>query len=362
MENLEWPRRRHLDVDLHRQRLFHVPTAGDADRPVGATGVFRHLVDAGQIEAYACYTDHLAHPGIASSPSGPLLAAVERFAPTMVLWQHPGSLPIARELLRRIKRTRTRPILGYDEKDVYLFARKRLGPGARSLAREADHVFLPGAGALLRRFRLAGARDIGYSPSAGDRSRFDDSTPPRQQRYDVVMVANRLTARRGWLPIQPLPQVRNRASLARRLSHLLGGRFALYGMGWDDTRTAKGPIDFDRQAEVAREARLTIGWDHANIPYNFSNRLPVMLLSGVAHVTNRHAGYDSLFRDGEHLFMARTVDGMVRLVERLLGSEQHELDRVGRAGQEWARLHYSTDVVYRRQLEELAAIREARPR
>jgi hypothetical protein len=356
VENLDWPNRRRVDIDLASERLFHVPTPGDRDRPVGATGVFHRLAGSGELGAYTCYARHLGaeeRPGTFDE----LLREVERFTPTIVLWQHPASQHVPEALLRSIKATSSRPVLGYDEKDPYGLIRKRLSQGGRALARQAHRVFLAGAGVLLYRFWLAGARNISYSPSEGDRSRFDGpEAAADQRRYDAVMIANRVQARRR-LPLDPVPGVSKRARLAEALSEMLGERFAVAGEGWDHLPGAIGPVGFDEQGRVARDAWLSIGWDHYNLPYNFSNRLPITLLSGVAFLTNRQVGYDTLFRDGEHLFLVDSVARAVAAVQELLDGDRSRLLEVARTGRDWARRHYSSEVVYRRQLEELAHMR-----
>jgi hypothetical protein len=64
-------------------------------------------------------------------------------------------------------------------------------------------------------------------------------------------------------------------------------RVALYGNGWRG-REARGPIPFDQQTAVRRDARITVGWDHyQRYAGYFSNRLPIGMYSGRVHVSSR---------------------------------------------------------------------------
>ncbi len=105
---------------------------------------------------------------------------------------------------------------------------------------------------------------------------------------------------------------------------------------------------------------MGLNWDNfRGIPYYFSDRLPVSLLSGVAQLTSYQPGYELLFRDGEHLTFARTVDEAVDRVDFLLSQPPRVLIDMGRAGQSLARASLMADGVYPELLHRVMDLRIA---
>lgn len=343
--------------DLSGERLLYVPNEATIGEQAGPRATFEELSRTGQLKAYSAYSLHVEtrEHGLQGALRD-LRTRVLDFEPTLVLWQHPGALAIPVSWLKGLRSTGA--FLIYHEGDAYGLVRKRLPHGARSLARSSHVAFTAAMGAnaaLLKRF---GAAQVGYAPSSVDLTRFGTPWNPTSRReFDVVVIGNRVTS--SGLPLTAFPGARHRERLFRGLGSLLGDRLAIYGRGWDGFVGARGPIDFDLQEQAARQAWLTASWDHFDrVPYSFSNRLPISLAAGVAHITSYHAGYEHLFTDGVELFLADSVRGFVDRVGDLLSGSRDVLNAVAVRGAVLARTHLSDQVVYPRLLKMAAAFRD----
>jgi hypothetical protein len=339
-----------MTSDLAGERLLYVPNEMQLGGHVGPRRTFEHLLATGRIEAYEAVPLplHVSERGPRAALDG-LLAVAERLRPSLVLWQHPSSLDIPSDVFSRLQAAGA--YLVYHEADAYGRVRKRLPIGARQLAAAADLTLTVGTGAQFAALRRGGARSIGYVPSSVDLSRFGgDWFPTPDRKFDVAFIGNRVAGR---LPgIGAIPGARRRVELARGLGSLLGARLALYGDGWSGFIGARGRLPFDAQSEAAREAWLTVSLNHFDhIPHYFSNRLPIGLAAGVAHVTHTQPGYDELFVDGCELFLTGSVRATVERVESLLAGPRENLDDVGLNGQALARHRLADEVVYPRMLE-----------
>jgi hypothetical protein len=329
-------------------RLLYLPNELEKREQFGPRSVFESMLTSGELAAYQDYSflEEQKRRGSSDAVLNGLYAAAEQFQPDIILWQHPGNFPIPSGFGNRLKSIASRPVLAYDERDIYGGRRKPLTPGMRTLASEADIVFLVGLGGYADLIRRSGAERICYSPHCIDTLRFGHPwDPPANRQFDVVMIGN-LFRPTGMKP--GLPGWKNRWRLAERLSELLGDRFALYGRGWDGIYSARGELAFLKQEEAVRDSWLSVGWDYyEKTPFYFSNRLPIALMSGVAHVTHYHPGYETIFQNGKELCYAHTVDEMIDVVRYLLSIPRSRLIEMGIAGQHYARANLATESVFR---------------
>jgi hypothetical protein len=234
--------------------------------------------------------------------------------------------------------------LVYHEGDACGPRANRVSRAMRALASECSILATTGLGRLARNYRALGARRVLYTPSCAETQRFGTPwVPTKHRRLDAVLIGNRLP---GLTRRLHLPANVERERLVRRIGRLLGSRFEVYGANWTGA-CARGRVPYELQETVQRQAWLGINWDNVRgVPYYFSDRLPVSLLSGVAQITSYQPGYEHLFRDGEHLVFARTLDEVVDRLDFLLSQPASVLIELGLAGQALARARLVADVVY----------------
>jgi rhamnose utilization protein RhaD (predicted bifunctional aldolase and dehydrogenase) len=89
---------------------------------------------------------------------------------------------------------------------------------------------------------------------------------------------------------------------------------------------------------MSQSAWVTVGWDHfIPTPYYFSDRLPIALASGVAHVTSFQPGYEAMFPPEHGLFWADSIHEAVDTVTWLLEQPREYLLDQGANAAELAR-------------------------
>ncbi len=347
-------------------RLLYLPNEQlPAVKQVGPRRAFEAMAARGELAAYEVYSFlHEYRAGRASHLIHAEIVEVARsMQPEVLLWQHVSEFPVDEASLRALKAACPGMVLVYHEGDACGPWANRVSASMRTLVRHADVVATTGLGRLARNYRALGARRVVYTPSCAETERFGTPwMPTYRRRLDAVLIGNRLP---GLSRRLRLPGNVPRERLVRKLERMLGSRFEVYGANWTGP-SARGRSAYDQQELIQRQAWLGINWDNvADVPYYFSDRLPVSLLSGVAQVTSYQPGYEHLFRDGEHLAWAYTVDEVIDRVDFLLSQPPGVLIDMGRAGEELARRRLTAEVVYpdllRRAVEACESVTQAAP-
>jgi hypothetical protein len=344
-------------------RLLYLPNEPVEGWQVGARTALALLRERGVLSDLAIYSFLLAPPREARAE---ILAHARAHRPDVILFAKLGQFELDAAFLQELRAAAGRPLLVYYDGDVYGRVFKRLTAPTRLMCREADLVFLCGLGDHAKLFEQHGAKRILYLPHNASSVQFGAPwTPTARREFDVVLIGNRI---RGRHPIQErfrwarMPGVHEREMLVRRLGEVFGERFAVFGRGWDGFVGNQGPIAFDRQHEALRRSWLSVGYDHfPGIPFYFSDRLPIALMSGVAHVTHFHPGYDALFENGRELLWSTTVEGLVDAARVALGRGPEYLDALGTRGRAYASRHLTTEVVFSQVIDAIAAVRAGRP-
>ena len=104
----------------------------------------------------------------------------------------------------------------------------------------ADVTFLCGLGRQKEYMTEHGVHSVYHLLNGFDSESFGKPFPQNNvPQYDVVMIANRIRSRK---PFGKFPGQRERKRLARLLTDEFGDGFALYGNGWEDYSSGRGPI------------------------------------------------------------------------------------------------------------------------
>jgi len=311
-----------------------------------------HTLDAYHVFSYLLETQTL---GSADVSIKKLLRIANDFQPTIIFWQHIGKFPITTDLLTELRNLSSQPLLVYHEGDAYGKYRKRLTPSMKLLAKFSDLLFTIGLGELAGYFRDAGARNVIYAPHCVDTVRFGVKWNPNEgDRSGVVMIGNLLDDNPVFrnIPFLRFPGTVERVQFAQRLYKRIGKRFKVYGRGWEKYPFSAGSVAYADQEKVLRQNLLSVNWDHfPNIPYYFSDRLPISMISGVAHATNYHPGYELLFKNGEQLVYYHSVQAAVDDIDWLLSQPANRLIEIGIEGERFIRKNLTASIVYRRMVQ-----------
>lgn len=338
-------------------KLLYLPNESNENDPaqlqIGPRKAFERLAHEGDISELRCFSflSKYRADGNAEKTRVELLAVAESFQPDVIFWQHISEFPVDRDFIREIKNRSNCKLLVYQDGDIYDQRVKRMSKSMQSILSCCDLALLVGLGSMSDLAYRAGAKQVRYLPNSYDNIRFGNPwTTPADRPYLVSMIANN-TIRRipGW----QMPGTNSRAKLANALAAKYGPQFALYGNGWNIAgEAARGPVAFNGQEEVSRNGWITVNWSHyPDVPYYFSNRLPISLAAGVVHVTTHHPGYDHLFADCPGLYTCKSVAEAESCIEWLLSRPRTELVNEGFGAMNWVKSNLEADIVYRRAIE-----------
>jgi hypothetical protein len=316
-------------------RLLMVTNERAVGMEPGFREVYSRMAQTGQIASFAAVA-----PAATSLSEGPEVADEEMYStlesmrPNVVLVLSPHALGYTARRVSDWLAAAGRPILLYWEGDAWHRWAKPPTVSMRSWLSAADVVFsVAGApqGALLKR---QGARDVRFIPHTYCHVQFaqaelalpvGDVIP-----YEAVLIGARV-AHLGLL--SRVPGAAGRASLERRLRRA-GRQVAVYGEGWK----AASLVPYDRQIEAIRQALISLNWDHFPNHHAYaSDRLPISLLAGRAHVTTAHPGLQWLPGPEVGLFLERSVGAVVRRVEHLAAMPREEVLALGEAAHNWVK-------------------------
>lgn len=252
-------------------------------------------------------------------------------ADAIILQYFHGPIPDPADFIDRLRQLPSRPVIAVISGDPFGRFTGRLPKPFRTAARLADVTFLTEMGGLARDLARSGARRVTLLPEGYCQVRFDGAFDAMAYRpdCDVVFVGNRIRVRNptrylflaAWRRLQQVKALQKR----------YGRRFALYGTGWEGWPSARGPISFDKQHEVYRNARVIVG-PHPNghMDYYMSNRSTVAILSGIPFVDVRVPRVDRIFRDGTQVFLHRGTRDLLATCDRLLDLGDAERLEIGR--------------------------------
>jgi hypothetical protein len=298
-------------------KILYVPNEWGAARQSGMRRALATLLDHGLVEDVRVYSLlwRLREGGGKEAAFG-LLDLAREYEPDVVLMQHLGGTGLDFEFFQAFRAGGSFRLI-YHEADPYSRWKHRLPPEAQAAGRYADVVYTVGKGVFRDNFTRSGSADVRWCSSVFDPGRFGRSTIPDVDRpFDIVMIANRSTAR---TPFTGHPNSRQREQLVRLLQRRYGERFAIFGKGWDGP-SAKGPIDYSKQNAAIHSGWISANWDHyANEPAYFSDRLPTTLATGSVHVTTQHPGFEEIFPESNPFIkFGASPKEIVSVIEEIL--------------------------------------------
>jgi hypothetical protein len=200
----------------------------------------------------------------------------------------------------------------------------------RIASRLADLNFMTGMGKLAQGLARLGTKNLVLMPNGACQKRFAAplNRNTYQPEFDVVFIGSRLRSRRiirsaSWFGFW-------RDRLVAKLTRRFGGRFGLFGDGWEGYRSWQGAVPYDRQHEALHRSRVQIGgYPGCLNDYYTSDRVHIALASGIPFVDYWVPGVECFFQNGTEWWLGRTLNQMVDHVEKLLEKPQAELLEIG---------------------------------
>lgn len=266
--------------------------------------------------------------------------------PEMIVFFHIGKFPIDKAFIQTLKNIVSKPKIVYDEGDMYGGWAKPVSNSMKMLLRTADVISIRGLGKWLRYIRRYNSKVI-YTPHHVDINRFNNEPDIFETREnDLLLIGNKVKPRLiGW--IKRMSGAREREKFVKHLSITQGSRFALYGNGWEKFRNHRGSVDFQKQIEYYKNSWITVAYEHyPEIPYYFSNRLPIALLSGSLYVCHYHDGYEKIFPEGDFIFFFKSNNEADDIIKYIFSLSKEELLERSKRASAFARKFYTPQVIW----------------
>lgn len=266
-----------------------------------------------------------------------VVAAVRSHRPDIVVIWSPGNFPDTHSQFDMIQEALGSASLVYWEGDGW-GPRKPISPAMRWWLRRSQVVFSPAGPPQSSALLAAGASEVRHIPQTYCHIRFaacESLAPPPVSSRRVTMIGNNLMR----IPapgFAGLPGSARRAELAWRL-RLSVDDFDLRGNGWARLGLAGTSLAYAQQANHLRQGALSVAWDHfPDYQDSSSDRLPIALISGRAHLTTRHPGMFWAPADEQGLIRRESPSAIVNEVTTLLENPQR-LTALGQEAHRWAR-------------------------
>lgn len=270
---------------------------------------FDYLTSTTQLGAVQYfYFDHFLSNSNGRSANEKILSIASEMQPDIIIWFHIRNFPLNRTLLTLLRGLPSKPKIIYDEGDMYGGWEKPLTSSMKHIMAHADAVSIRGLGAFAKEVERYN-KNVIYTPHHADIARFDSEADVQTERkHWSIFVGNRIRSRvLGGL--KRIPGAREREKFVRDAGFHLEERFSLFGHGWTNFVGNRGVLPFQDQISLCRDTWIQFSYEHyPKIPYYFSNRLPISLMSGCLYVCHYHEGYENIFPLGDFIFTFRTFE------------------------------------------------------
>ncbi|MBC5992534.1 glycosyltransferase family protein [Pontibacter cellulosilyticus] len=270
----------------------------------------------------------------------------QSYLPTLIVIFHINKFPITSKYITFLKSIASSPIIAYDEGDMYGSWAKPVTPQMRDLIKCVDIVSIRGLGKFYNVISELN-KNVIYTPNHADIARFDKEPCINIQRDNKLILIGNKNKPKAFSLIRRLPGASGREKLVQCLGKAFKDEFKIYGNGWDGFVGNQGPVDFQDQLEVFRNTWITVSYEHyPDVPYFFSNRLPIALLAGSLFVCHYHQGYDKIFKGQDFIFFFKSNDEAIDVINYVLSLSKEDLiDRSLRA-RNFALNNYHPNVVW----------------
>ena len=276
-----------------------------------------------------------------------MLELANKFMPEIIVFFHIGKFPINKEFVIKLKGIYTKPILVYDEGDMYGGWAKPISSSMKLLLQYANVVSIRGLGKWHETVSKYN-KNVIYTPHHADIARFDvDPYLNLNRKNEIILIGNKVKPR-FLSKIRRLPGAEQREKFAVEIGNAFPFKFKLYGNGWDKFTGNQGPIDFQQQIIYYKNALITVAYEHyPEIPYYFSNRLPIALLSGSIYVCHYHHGYEKVFNEGDFIFFFRTNQEAIDIIKYITSLSNENLFERSKRARLFALENYTPEVVWK---------------
>lgn len=274
-----------------------------------------------------------------------MLEIANDYSPELIIFFHISKFPINKEFILRLKNIDSKPIITYDEGDMYGGWAKPITPSMKILIKYSDVISVRGLGSFYDTIYKVN-KNIVLTPNNNWLHRLTkDLIINPKKKIKIISIGNRINSRLGNL--FRLPGAYERERLIKNISSIFKNNFSLYGNGWKGYYADRGPINFNDQPKLCNESWIQLTYEHyPDIPFFFSDRIPIALSSGQIVVTNYKKGYDELFKGTEFIYFYKNVFDAIEILYYLTSLSEEQLYEKSQQAKEWSDKNLNPEIVW----------------
>lgn len=325
-------------------RLLMISNQTSPEGHAGFRDAYEEMARQGELSLFRCSTP--CATAAMSSHEASLVSLMEEgqdTRPHVLLVTTPSEFGHDSTWVRRFLNACGNPAVIYWEGDAWHRWAKPTNVSVEAWCGAADLVFSTAREPQASLLRKRGAKEVRFIPHTYDHIAFAEAerTNPlgdAELEYDVVMIGN-CAAR--WGCISRIPGAVQRADLVKRLQRLGEAKVAVYGRGWSGDGTG-GFLPYGSQVSAIRRGLISANWDHFPRYESYaSDRLPISLIAGRAHLTTAHRNFDWVPSEQAGLLLAPTVPALMERIREVIDTPTDTILALGAAAHKWARRRLS---------------------
>lgn len=274
-----------------------------------------------------------------------MLNLATNFNPSLIIFFHIGNFYLDKSFLYQLKNNESKPILVYDEGDMYGGWSKPITFSMKSLMKQVDVVSIRGLGGFYENVRKYNTNII-YTPHSNSLiTKTKIIIPKENKNKEFVFIGNRVTSKVG--NIRRLPGASGREKFVLEMSKYFPNHFKIFGNGWDNIVGNKGILTFEDQTDVCENFWIQVSYEHyPKIPYYFSDRLPISLASGQIFVCHYHKGYENIFKECDFIYFYNDTKEAIDIINYLFSLGTEDLILKSNHAREWANKNLSPEAIW----------------
>ena len=286
-----------------------------------------------------------------------MIEIASEFLPELIVFFHISNFPVKDRFILILKNLSSKPIIVYDEGDMYGGWSKPVTASMKVMFRLSDIVSIRGLGHWYETVKMYNNNVI-YTPHSNSLLRWTRNIVPVEFKCDkLVFIGNRVRSRLGNL--RRLPGARGREDFVKNICKYFPKEFKLYGQGWTGFPGDQGRIGFREQADVCVKSILQVSYEHyPNIPYYFSDRLPIALASGQIYVCHYHQGYENIFKGCDFIYFFNSTKEAIDIIKYILSLDSSALYQKSVHAKIFADSMLSPEIIWPNLLKNIYSVKE----
>jgi hypothetical protein len=285
-----------------------------------------------------------------------MLILTNEFIPNLIVFFHIGNFPINIKFMKELRNISSKPLIVYDEGDMYGSWAKPITKSMRILFKSSDLISIRGLGDWLQIVKKYNS-NIVYTPHSNSLNRISSIFSINSiRKKEFLFIGNRVTSRLGF--VRRLPGASDRESLLKFLYNSFPDKVSIYGLGWEKIFDSKGKLEFKKQTMICNEYWFHISYEHyPSIPYYFSDRLPISLASGQIYICHYHKGYDEIFKGTDFIYFFKSKKELIDIMTYLLSLSHDQLNVKSMNAKKWVANNLSPNIVWGNLLDSIVNLK-----